>query len=148
MIVAPKNQMEWGSMMQFLTHYTGVSPTMDTQLLGWVVNDDLKVVVGFNGFLGKICQMHVAMQPDFKFSPRELLKQSFKHAYTVRKCDMVLGIVNSFNHDAMRYDAHLGFKELWRLPKMHEEGGDLVVLGMTRAECKYLHDVVPEERVA
>jgi RimJ/RimL family protein N-acetyltransferase len=124
--------------MHFLNHYAFVAPTADMVMLGWVVDDDLKIVVGFNGFMGSVCQMHVAMRPDFRFSPKEMLRECFKYAYNVRNCKMVLGLVNSLNEAAMKYDQHLGFKELWRLPKMHDDSGDIVVLGLPKEECRYL----------
>lgn len=139
MIVTPKDQREWSAMMQFLNQYAFVQPSADMALMGWVVDDDLKMVVGLNGFLGKVCQMHVAMKPGFKFTPKLMLKRVFSYAFGLRERTMVLGIVNSFNEDAMKYDLHLGFKELWRLPKMHDEGGDIVVLGLPKSNCVYLN---------
>ena len=52
--------------------------------------------------------------------------------------EMIIGVVNSKNVAALKYDLHLGFKELFRIPKMHDDDGDVVILGMTRDECKYL----------
>jgi hypothetical protein len=48
-------------------------------------------------------------------------------------------------------DLHLGFRELYRLPGMHDDGADLVLLGMTKSECRYINQAVkpqPEEQVA
>jgi hypothetical protein len=44
---------------------------------------------------------------------------------------------------AMRMDLHLGYHEIFRLPGMHEDGGDLIVLAMKKTECRYL-DAQPE----
>jgi hypothetical protein len=141
MIALPNSPREWTVLTQFLNHYSFVQPSADLQVMGWVVEDDLKMVVGFNAFLGKTCQMHVAMKPDWKFTPKLMLRASFEHAFNTRGCELVLGIVNSFNEEALTYDHHLGFEEMWRLPKMHDEGGDIVVLGMRREMCRYIAKV-------
>ena len=138
MIVTHNNMTEWTALANFLQHYAFVPPSGDLKMIGWVVDDELKGVVGFNGFLGKVCQMHVAMAPDFRFSPKAMLKACFKFAFLERKCELVLGFVNSLNEAAMRYDEHLGFKELYRIPKLHDEGGDIVVFGLRKNDCKYL----------
>jgi L-amino acid N-acyltransferase YncA len=142
-IVSPRDQKEWSATMQFLNYFAEVQPTADMKMIGWVEDDDLKIVVGFNGFMGKTCQMHVAMKPEYKFTPRAMLQASFRYAFVQAERDMVLGIVNSNNTKAMKYDIHLGFKKLWSLPGMHDNGGDIVVLGMKKSECRYLNMVDP-----
>lgn len=139
MIVKPKTQVEWQACMQFLNQHAFVQPTADMEFAAWVVQDQLEMVVGFNAYLGETCQMHVAMAPGFEFTPKEMLKHCFDHVFNQRKRSLILGIVNSRNEKAMRYDEHLGFKELWRLPKMHEDGGDIVVLGLHKKDCKFLN---------
>lgn len=124
--------------MQFLNHYAGVSPTADMEFVGWVVQDKLQMVVGMNAFLGKTCQIHVAMLPDFKFTPKEMLRTVFKHVFKTKDREMILGVVNSKNKEAVKYDEHLGFKELFRIPKMHDDGGDITILGMRREDCRYM----------
>ena len=148
MIVKPTSQHEWSALMQFLNHYALVQPTADMKLMGWVVGDNLKMVVGLNGFMGKVCQMHVAMAPDFQFTPKEMLKEVFKYAFLNLKIGQILGLVNSLNEKAMNYDQHLGFTELWRLPKMHDEGGDIVIFGMTKDQCRYLYPHVATSEAA
>jgi len=124
--------------MQFLNHYAHVSPTADMEFAGWVINDELQMVVGFNAFMGKTCQMHVAMLPHFKFTPKAMLKHCFEHAFKTRKRELVLGIVNSNNTEALAYDKNLGFEELWKLPRMHDDEGDIVVLGLRKENCRFL----------
>ena len=137
MIIAPANQEQWNLLAQFLQEYAGVRPGLDLQMMGWITDNQVKVVVGFNSFVGKVCQMHVAMTKGYEFSPRELLRATFEHAFDKLKVKKVIGIVDSTNLKAMRYDAHLGFVEEHRMPGMHDDG-DLVVLGMTREQCRFL----------
>jgi hypothetical protein len=148
MIIAPQTQEQWNILMAFLNKRALVQPTMDMRMMGWVVNNDIKLVVGFNAFMGKVCQMHVAMAEDWFFTPKKMLQASFRYAFIECKCEMVLGIVNSRNTEAMKYDKHLGFHKLWSLPGMHDDGGDIVVLGMKKDECRYLRLIEEADDVA
>lgn len=140
MIVGATNEKEWNAMVQFLNFYSGVQPSVDLKMIGWVKNNKLAMVVGFNGFFGKICNIHVAMLPEFHFTPKVMLKEVFNYVFNTSQRELVLGILNSNNHEAIRYDEHLGFTELSRIPGMHDEGGDVVVLGMYKQDCKYLEE--------
>jgi hypothetical protein len=138
-IAVPRSNEEWQAMTGFLRHYAHVMPTPDTQCIGWISNGiNLVMVVGLQGFIGKVAQIHVAYYPGWHFTPRSMLREVFHYAFVTAKLEMLLGVVNSKNTKAMRMDKHLGFRELLRLPKMHDDGGDLVLLAMKKSECRYL----------
>jgi hypothetical protein len=139
-IVVPRNKQEHHAMAEFLRQHALVQPTHDLVCMGWVSEDVLVIVVGINGFLGKVAQIHLAFAPGWHFSPRSMLRAVFQYTFVTAKLEMLLGIVNSKNQRAMRMDAHLGFKELHRLPGMHDDGGDIVLLGMKKSECRYLRE--------
>lgn len=138
MIVSPTDQQQWGVMARFLQEVAGTVPTMDLKMIGWVQDGDLKIVVGFNGFIGKLCQMHVAMKPGYKYSPREMIYAVFHYVFQQAKMELVLAVVNSKNKAAMDFDLRMGFTEKWRIPKLHDKGGDVVVLEMPKANCRHL----------
>ena len=138
MIVTPSSDREWLALTGFLRDYALIMPTPDTQCIGWVSDDKLVIVVGLNGFLGSVAQIHLAMAEGWHFSPREMLREVFRYAFITAKREMLLGLVNSKNEKALRMDAHLGFREIFRLPGMHDDGGDIVVLAMKKSECRYL----------
>jgi len=145
-IVVPKDQKEYQAMVAFLQAYALVQPTADMQCIGWVTENRLRLCVGFNAFLGKTCQIHVAMEPGYEFTPKEMLEAVFSHAFVTLKRHLLLGIVNSNNRRAMRYDRHLGFKEVTRLKGMHDDAGDVVVFSMTQEDCRYLPSVPVEQQ--
>lgn len=138
MIVSPTNTKEWNTLAHFLLVHAGVQPSTDLKMLGWVTNDQVQIVVGMNGFLGKVAQIHIAMEYGHHFTPKSMLKEVFKFAFETCKLEMLLGVVNSDAEEVVKYDLHLGFKELYRIPGMHENGGDIILLGMRREECRYL----------
>jgi hypothetical protein len=49
-------------------------------------------------------------------------------------------VVNSFNKKAMKIDLWLGFEEILRVYGAHDEGGDIVLLQMTPAKCRWLKE--------
>lgn len=138
MIVVPRNKQEWEVATQFLALHAHVVPSFETKILGWVEQDHLKIAVGFTGFMGKVCQIHVAMAPHYHFAPRAMLEATFDYAFNQLKREKLIGIVNSLNTKAMRFDTHLGFTEEHRLEGMHDDGGDIVILSMHRDACRYL----------
>lgn len=140
-MVFPKTRDQWQILARFLQERAHVQPTGDMQMIAWM-NDEKKIslVVGLNAWIGKTCQIHVAMVPGYKFTPQDMLKAVFEHVFNVTKREVVFGIVNSKNEAAMRYDLHLGFKEVYRENEVHDDGGDLVVLKMTRGDCRYLQE--------
>lgn len=138
MIVGAKNNQEWQALARFLNHYAYVQPSADLKMIGWVRDGELSMVVGFNGFMGKVAQIHVSMLPEFHFTPKAMLREVFGYAFNLAERELLLGIVSSENTTAIKYNEHLGFNELWRLPNMHENDGDLIVMGMYKHECRYL----------
>jgi RimJ/RimL family protein N-acetyltransferase len=146
-IVYPQNYIMHKELAAFLEKYAFVKDSSDAKLIGWIDADTRKIlgVVGFNGFIGKVCQMHVAMLPGYGFTPRVMLEAVFRHAFETFGREMLIGIVNADNKRAMKYDQHIGFKESMRLPGMHDNGGDLVIMVMDKQDCRYLRR---EERMA
>ena len=151
MIVVAKSPKEWQALAGFLQHYAKVAPSSDLQCIGWVSEQKLVMVVGLDGFLGGVAQIHVAYLPGWHYTPKAMLREVFRYAFVTAKREMLLGILNSKNEEAMNFDLRLGFREVLRLPGMHEEGGDFVVLAMRKSECRYLKtsaEVTPIRRAA
>ena len=144
MIVVPRpGTGEWGTIASFMRYHAKVSPSPDMVFFGWVSDaqhrrGSLVMGVSLDGFLGKTAQINVAMAEGFHFVPKAMLREVFYYAFVTAQREVLLGVLNSKNTKAMRFDAHLGFREVARLPGVHENGGDFVLLAMTRGECRYL----------
>lgn len=141
MLVYPRTPEQANHLAALLERHAGVQKSTDLKVMGWVDPenlDEVLMVVGFNSFIGKTCQIHVAMLNGFHSTPREVLRVAFSHAFDEFKVEKLIGIVNSKNERAMNYDFRLGFKEMFRMPGMHDHGGDIVMLVMTRGDCRYL----------
>jgi hypothetical protein len=141
-IIYPKTPDQANVLASFLHKHAHVAVSTDMKCMAWVEtagkDAQLCLVVGFNAFMGSVCQMHVAMAPGYHFTPQEMLRATFDHAFNSFKVKKLIGIVNSKNEKAMKYDQHLGFVEEHRMPGLHDDGGDIVILSMTREQCKYL----------
>jgi len=116
-----------------------VRPTADMQALLWKSpsTGEFDWVVAYDGFVGKCCQMHV-VNLNGKSAPRKMLWACFHYPFVQARLNYVIGVVNSNNEAAMRFDKHLGFEEMSRLPQGHDDGGDLVIMKMEKAHCRWL----------
>lgn len=120
----------------------GVKATSDFQAIFWVEPDSRKIewVIGFDGFIGKACQIHDVNLSGKPYTPRLLLKAVFDYAYNTCGMETLLGVVNSQNLKAMKYNKRLGFTELAVLPKLHDNGGDIVLMKMDKQDCRWLQE--------
>lgn len=140
MIVSAKTHEQTQLAKEILLREIGVRATQDLRAMFWV-NDAsvIEWVVGYDGFVGHCCQMHVVNLTG-KSVPRKLVWAAFDYPFNQGGLKCLLGVVNSNNTKAMRFDKHLGFKEMSRLPGMHDDGGDLVFFAMQKSECKWIKE--------
>jgi RimJ/RimL family protein N-acetyltransferase len=118
----------------------GVQPCGDLQALFWTdENSKIEWVVGFTAFIGKTCQMHVINLVE-SYTPKGLLFGAFDYPFNFLGVEKIIAIVNSLNTRAMNYDKKLGFTEVVCLKGMHDDGGDLVVLEMNKADCRWIKE--------
>jgi hypothetical protein len=142
-IIYPTNAQQARILADFMQEHIGLAPSNDSYLLAWAEAEEgrptkLQLVVALNSKTGSTMQIHVAMAPGFHFTPKIMLERVFEHAFNDFKIKKLIGIVNSLNEKALRYDFHLGFVEEFRMPGLHDDGGDIVILTMTPEQCRYL----------
>ena len=124
----------------YLYEHAGVQPCGDFQALFWVdENDQIEWVIGYTAFIGKTCQMHMVNLKG-GYTPKQLLKSAFEYPFNHCNLEKVFGIVNSKNTKAMEYDQKLGFKEAHRFAGVHDDGGDIVVFEMDKADCRWIKE--------
>lgn len=108
------------------------------EAIGLEKDGELVAGVVFDSYVeGARCCMHVAGEGRTWLN-REFLWFCFQYAFVQMGCKVVVGLVNSDNDDALRFDRHLGFEEVARIP---DGAGDcdLVVLAMQRKKCRWLN---------
>lgn len=125
---------------RWLCERIGYVPTPHLRCIANIRKDGkILGVVGFDGWNGASCQMHVAGEGNWV--TRDLLIAVFDYVFRLADCSVVLGLVPSGNDKALRFDKHVGFIEVARVKHAHPDG-DLVVLQLRREDCRYLrkHD--------
>jgi len=125
---------------EILLREVGLQPCGDLEALFWTdEKDNIEWVIGYTAFIGKTCQMHMVNLKG-GYTPKGLLFGAFDYPFNYCGLEKVFGIVNSLNEKAMEYDQKLGFEEAIRFPKMHADGGDMVVFEMNKADCRWIRE--------
>lgn len=101
--------------------------------------DDMTILaaVVYEGYVGNNICMHVAAEGKHWLN-RQFLYACFDYPFNQLKVDRVTGCVPDSNEAAKRFDEHLGFQREGLLRKASQDGSDLIVYGMLRAECRFL----------
>ena len=145
MIVTSREQADRWTMFAFLrAHGVNLHRSEDFQALGRVEGGRLIGVVGYNGFCGLTCQIHTA--GDGHWVSREFIRATFD--YPFRQCGMehLFAPVAATNAKALRFDRHMGFREFARIQDGYERGTDMIVLTMSRSDCRWIKQ--NEQRMA
>lgn len=123
-------------MASWLCKRIGLVPTPNMQCIGRVnAEGDLIGVVGFDGYNGASVMMHCAGEGNWV--SRRLLWAAFDYPFRLMQCNVVLGLVPSGNHAALKLNRHLGFQLAAVLHGAHPDGA-MLVLTMRREDCRYL----------
>lgn len=120
----------------WLCERIGYAPTKNIQCLARVEGGIIRGVVGYDNYNGASIMMHVAGEG--AWLNREMLRVCFDYPFNVCEVKMIIGMVPSGNVEAMRFNYHLGFKKVLELKGAHPDGS-LVLMTMTRGECRYLN---------
>jgi hypothetical protein len=99
-----------------------------------------EIVAGvlFDSCNGASVMMHVAAIPGKRWMTRELLWICFDYPFNQLGVKKIIGLVASRDESVIAFDTHLGFVHEATLKDAHPSG-DLLLLTMTRAQCRWLH---------
>lgn len=122
--------------VRWLCARIGLVPTEHIKAIGRMKGEQILCAVGYDGFNGVSCHMHVA--GDGNWINKEILFAAFDYPFNELKLNLVLGMVPGNNHDALRLDKHLGFKILYEVRDSHPDGS-IYLMGMYRNECRWLN---------
>ena len=101
------------------------------------MDNELRAVVLYCGFVGKSCQIHIASTGSH-WATRDFLRATFDYPFNKLGLKVILGTVAGNNEKALKLDRHLGFKEVAMIPDAHEQG-DLVIFEMRPEFCRWHH---------
>ena len=142
MIVSQPREALWA----FINTRVGVPWSEDFRAIGVEVGGLLRAVVAYNGFTGRTCFMHSAIDDPSVIS-RTFVRAIFEYPFNQCGVSHILAMVDSCNTQALEIDRRCGFKEIHRQDGAGLEG-DMVILQLTRDECRWLKEKDHRKEVA
>jgi RimJ/RimL family protein N-acetyltransferase len=91
----------------------------------------------YNHFTGFDICMHIAAKPGSKWCTKSFLYSAFAYPFKQLGCLRVTGYVAAKDEKVIEFDKHLGFV-FEGVKRCALPDDDLVILGMTRAECRFI----------
>lgn len=132
-VVQPREEL-WG----FVNARIGIPLSEDFRAIGAVSGGCLRAVIAYNGFTGRTCFMHSAID-DPSVIDRTFVRAVFTYPFVQCELTHLLALVDSANQRALDIDKRCGFKEVNRFEGAGLEGKDLILLQMTKNECRWLN---------
>lgn len=106
-------------------------------VIGLEKDGELVAGVMFENYNGNSVQMHVASDGSKRWMTKEFLRAAFWYPFEQLKVKKIIGLVDSTNLPAQRFDEHLGFRRECTIADAGKVE-DMIVYSMTREQCKYL----------
>jgi hypothetical protein len=136
-------QFEW----EWFTNLTHVIRCEDMQgIVAYAATGKILAVMVADSFSPDSCNLHVAIDNPvvIKYG---FLNECFRHIFHTRRRNHVFGMVPANNARALKFNEHIGFTEVARIPDGVGTGTDYIILRLDKADCRWIsHE--QEERVA
>jgi hypothetical protein len=137
-IVVPSNEGELQWCKDFYAAHN-MQMTEGAQWLIWTISGVPQWVIAFDVWVGHTCQVHMVARRRGSPPPRQLIRATFRHAFNVLKRTHLFAMVQSKDKHVLRLDKWYGFREVYRAVGAGSPG-DIVLLEMTPADCRWLKD--------
>lgn len=110
----------------------------DTQGIVALDGDDkILAILVADSFSPDSCNVHMAIDNPVVIR-RGFLQEVARHLFIACNRNHIFGLVPANNKKALKFDKHIGFKEVARIPDGVGSGTDYVVLRMDKATCPWL----------
>ena len=103
-----------------------------------VAEKRLAAVIVFNLFVGSQCCVHIATDGSRRWASRTVLRALFEYPFIVQDLTRLTAFVAVENTASLKLVKKLGFKHEGVQRGAGAFGGNLVMSGMLRHECKWL----------
>ena len=115
------------------------NPWHDYEAIGIERNGELIAGAVIDNYIpGARCSVHCAGTGK-KWLTREFLFVVFDYVFRQLKCSAVMNIVDGTNVDSLRFTAHLGFSEVYRIKGGGKNGSDGVIFEMQKSSCRWIN---------
>lgn len=122
----------------FINTRLGVPWSSDFRGIGLVKNDCLCAVVAYNTFTGRSCYAHIAIANPAAID-RTFVRECFRYAFDFAGCLYILATATASNQSSVEQNLRLGFKVIGVLPEAAFDESDILLLRMTRNDCRWLN---------
>lgn len=134
MTITADNQ---STLLEWAQRCIGVRFRPDAKAIGRISDGQVRAVVVYDNFSDCDCSMHIASDGTGRWLTRPLLSAAFHYPFIQLGLRRVTGLVPAKNKAALHFDRRLGFK-FEGLARCALPDDDIVMLGMTRAECLFI----------
>lgn len=104
---------------------------------------EIQAVCVADSFGADSCNVHIAVKNPFVIR-RGFLHEVSRHLFLACGMKRLFGLVPENNAKALKFDKHIGFTEVARVPHGCGTDTDYVVMCMERAECRWLPEAQRE----
>lgn len=131
-----------------------------TEVLDPVLCDDTNGIVAFNvdtqeilacsvmdNWTKKSCQIHVWVGNPFAIK-HGFVHETFEYIYLTCGREKVFGLTPANNDKAIKFNKHVGFREVFRLPEAYDDGVDYILFQMNKEESTRWFRPAALEKVA
>ena len=119
--------------------------------MGVVAYDDdsktIQAVCVADTFTRDACSLHVAIDNPMVLR-HGFIQHVFNHLYHNCGRERIFGVVPSSNTRALKFDFHIGFREVARIGDAIAEGIDSVIVRMDKKDCRWIAVVEHLEEAA
>lgn len=124
--------------LAFINTLRPLEYTQGMQGIGLERDGELVAGIIYEGYNENSIWAHIAAEPGSKWLNKEYLRFCTSYAFHYCRVNMILGTVEASNLQALRFAAHLGFKEEARVRQAAADGGDILILKMRLEDCRYM----------
>lgn len=116
----------------------GVTFRDDAVAIGIEDDSGIRGAVIYDTFTKTDVCIHVASDGSKTWANQDFVTRVFFYPFVTCGYGRVTGLVPESNKEALRLDLHLGFKVEGVCREAAPDGGNIIVLGMLRRECRFI----------
>jgi len=99
--------------------------------------DEIQAAVVADSFTVDACSVHIAIDNPLVIK-HGFLREVFRHLFLTCARERLFGLVPESNEKAIKFDTHIGFKEVNRIKDGYNKGTDYLLLRMDKSDCRWL----------
>ncbi len=115
--------------LEYIQGMRGIGLERDGELVAGII---------YEGYNFQSIWAHIAAEPGSQWLNKEYLHFCCRYPFETCGVKMILGYMDAANGQALRFAKHLGFKEETRITEAATNGGDILILKMRQADCRYI----------